>query len=151
MPAKSSKWAERIKDVEREFRVAQLAARLLHARLVADPSALRPARLRRRDADRFEAQLEPTYLVRLYAEFEAGLREAWRRSFGRATFPKMEILIDRVAALRDIPPDLVRAVHQGRAFRNDIVHDVRDGVTPIPIDKARGCLCSYISRLPLDW
>jgi hypothetical protein len=151
MPARSAEWLERIKGVEREFRVARIAAQLLRAELAADPSLLRGDQLRPRDAVRFEARLEPTYLIRLYAEFEAGLREAWRRTFRRMTYPSMEVLINRVADLRPVPPQLVAAVHQVRAYRNDVVHDVRDGAPAVPIDQARHRLCAYFGWLPLKW
>jgi hypothetical protein len=151
MPPKSGKWIGRIKDVEQEFRVGRLAARLLRDHLRVNPVALAAERLRHRDAAKFQANLEQTYLVRLYAEFEAGLREAWRVVYGRTTFPKMEVLIDRVAALRDIPPELIRAVHEVREYRNDVVHDAQDGMTPVPIDQARHRLCAFFSRLPRNW
>ena len=151
MPPRSGEWADRIKDVEKEYRVAQIASQWLRPKLTADPSALRTAGLRRRDADRFAARLEPTYLIRLYAEFEAGLREVWREWFRRSTFPPMEVLIERIGAVREISPDVLAAVHEVRAYRNDLVHDVRGGAPPVPIDQARSHLCSYFGWLPLDW
>jgi hypothetical protein len=151
MPPRSSEWIGRVKNVMQEFQVAAFAADLLDRRLVAEPTALKKLQLTHRDAVRFRANLEPTYLVRVYAEFEACLREAWRRSFGRRTFPKMEVLIDRIGALRNVPPALVEEVHQVRGYRNDIVHDVADGAARVSLGQARTLLCSYIGRLPLDW
>jgi hypothetical protein len=151
MPPRSTAWGDRIKDVEREYRVASYAGELLDEHLAAKPDALAVLDLRRRDAVRFRANLEPTYLIRVYAEFEACLREAWRRAFGRKTFPKMEVLIDRIGDLRQVPAGLVTEVHQVRGYRNDVVHDVRRGEARVSLGQARSHLCSYIGRLPLDW
>lgn len=151
MSPRSTAWSERIKDVEREYRVASYAGDLLGKHLMAEPDALAVLDLRRRDAARFKANLEPTYLVRVYAEFEACLREAWRRSFQRTTFPKMEVLIDRIGNLRQVPAGRVTEVHQVRGYRNDVVHDVRGGAARVSLGQARSHLCAYIGRLPLDW
>jgi hypothetical protein len=151
MPPRSNEWMRRIKDAEKEFHVAKMAADLLRVHLLAHPSALADRQLRPRDAERFAKNLEPTYLVRVYAEFEACLRESWRRAFGRRTFPKMEILIERVGDLRRIPPIWIANAHQVRNYRNDIVHDVKTGTAMLPLDRARSHLCSFISRLSLDW
>src|SRR5438552_17350243 len=122
MPNKSGDWIQRIKNVALEFHVGAFAAQLLHTHLAANPAALDALDVRPRDVNRFEDHLELTYVVRLYAEFEAGLRDAWRHFFGRATFPRMEVLINRVGALRDISPQVIAAVHHVRDYRNDIIH-----------------------------
>ena len=55
------------------------------------------------DYHNFRDNLEPTYLIRLFAEFEAGLREAWALAFRQTTSPRMRDLIDSFAARRLIP------------------------------------------------
>src|SRR5438445_12908612 len=107
MPNKSGDWIQRIKNVALEFHVGGFAVQLLGAHLRTNPAALDALDLRPRDVSRFKDHLELTYVVRLYAEFEAGLRDAWQHFFGRATFPRMEVLIGRIAALRGISPRMI--------------------------------------------
>jgi len=71
--------------VEREYLAAYVAADLLQERLGADPAFLASHELRSRDARNLRAHLEGTYVIRLCAEFEAGLRDAWQNAFGRPT------------------------------------------------------------------
>jgi hypothetical protein len=78
---------QRIRAVEREYLAASVAVELLDDRLRADPAFLAPYELRNRDAGSLRANLEATFFIRLFAEFEAGLRDAWARAFGRTTHP----------------------------------------------------------------
>jgi hypothetical protein len=74
MPNRRFDWHEHIKHVEGEYHAARLAVDWLKAGIVAKPDLLRKdgeARAYLRDADR---NLEGTYLVRLFAAFEAALR-----------------------------------------------------------------------------
>ena len=67
---------DRIVAVEREYLAASLAAVLLLERLGADPAFLTEHELRSRDARNLRTNLEGTYVIRLCAEFEAGLSAA---------------------------------------------------------------------------
>jgi hypothetical protein len=81
------RWHDRLEQVEREFVAASSAAELLEDRLQSDPAYLRSRDLGVPDADRMRRGLEATYLIRLYAVFEAALREVWAASFGKAAEP----------------------------------------------------------------
>jgi hypothetical protein len=89
--------------------------------------------------------------ARLFAEFEAGLREAWVRAFGQATSPKTQDLIDSFAARRLIPAPWRAAAHDVRAYRNALIHEGGVDIPPIGLDEAQGHLCRFFSRLPDDW
>jgi hypothetical protein len=78
---------ERMRAVEREYLAARSAAELLEDRLRADPSWGVSRGWRARDGENLVAALEATFLVRLYAEFEAGLRDAWRRFYRKRSNP----------------------------------------------------------------
>ena len=69
---------EQLGDVEREYRVTVVAMTELRRRLAADPSVLTGQGLEKKYFDRAADNLDATYLIRLFAEFETGLREAWR-------------------------------------------------------------------------
>src|SRR5260370_13947840 len=92
----------RIKAVEREF----LAVRLAMSRLVdatrRDPTLLR-GQVEPRDLGRASEALEGTYLIRMFAEFETGLRLYWDAI--RDSHPQMKDLVDGLAATRKIPDD----------------------------------------------
>ena len=106
---------ERIRAVEREYLVALVAARGLDERLRADPSALVAERLEFADYRNFRDNLEATYLIRLFAEFEAGLREAWELAFRRTTGPSVRDLIDSLACPASPPRCLARFAYTASA------------------------------------
>src|SRR5258708_1052180 len=95
----------RIKAVEREYRVARLALTNLNVAARIDPTMLAGEELKPSDAASAAANLEMTFLLRLFAEFEATLREVWDRCFRQTTTPPMRDLIDSVAARRTVPDE----------------------------------------------
>lgn len=142
---------ERMRAIEREGLVASIAAEGLGERLRADPSALAEADLRVADYREFRSSLEPTYLIRLFAEFEAGLREAWVRAFHQATSPRMRDLIDSSSARCGIPQEWHDCAHAVRAYRNALLHEGGGDVQPVGLREACSWLCRFFSRLPHEW
>jgi hypothetical protein len=78
-------YLERMRAVRREFRAAASAHELLAERLAADPSWGRDDEWTQRDAVRSRRNAEFTYIIRLYAMFEAGVRSVWNHHFERGT------------------------------------------------------------------
>src|SRR5437868_3819800 len=101
MPNRRFDWHEHIKDVEGEYQAARIAVDRLKAGLVATPDLLKRndvARAYLRDADR---NLEGTYLVRLFAAFEAALRSYDRARHNDATRNEdASVLIDTIGGRR---------------------------------------------------
>jgi hypothetical protein len=101
MPNHRSDWHEHIKDVEREFRAARIAVDRLKDQATANPDILNKdggTRAYLRDADR---NLEGTYLVRLFAAFEAALRSFDRARHNDPTRDQVaSVLIDTTAGRR---------------------------------------------------
>ena len=141
---------ERIRRVEREYQVAAVAIGGLGRQLRADPSALAGDDLRHRDFLACCDNLEATYLIRLFAEFEAGLRQVWQ-TLVRPTSPPAQILLDSVAARFYIPATWLDRVHAVRLYRNGLVHDADEKVEKISLVDAGSQLCRYFSRLPTTW
>jgi hypothetical protein len=143
-------WARRIKAVEREYSAARLAIyRLLAA---AEQASLRlEGELTLRDIRHASERLEGTYLVRLFAEFETGLRLFW--STIKATDPpsRTRDLLDGIAATRHIPHDRLADVHAVREYRNSLVHEREEPTDPVSIAQARNHLNRFFSFLPLQW
>jgi hypothetical protein len=141
---------ERIRRVEREYQIAEIAIGGLARQFRADPSALAREELRQRDFLACRDNLEATYVIRLFAEFEAGLRQVWR-TLVRPTSPPTQILLDSVAARFFIPSSWLAQVHGVRLHRNSLVHETDDEIEKISLVDARSHLCRYLSRLPTTW
>lgn len=144
-------WLEWIKAVERESVTAGVALELLGEALRSDPSLIGYRGLGRRDFVESAQHREATYLVRLFAVFENGLREAWLLAFGRHSRPPMVNLVNAIAARRNVPVDYRSGVHQVRAYRDSIVHDDSEPCDPATVEDARRFLGRFFSFLPEDW
>jgi len=142
---------EQISVIEREYAVALTAAEDLDERLRRNPSALDGDQLQVGDYQNFRNNLEPTYLIRVFAEFEAGLREAWEFAFYRITLPKTHDLIESIAAQRTIAGDWIASAHEVRIYRNALVHEGGGAAPAVPIQVACHYLRRFFSRLPHRW
>lgn len=138
---------KRVAGVEREYQAAVIAAALLGEKLRVDPSFLLPS-LEARDAKAMLANIEATFLIRLFAEFEAGLRDVWKDVSRKSTRPPMKVLIDRIAARQAISGPILDEVHHVRRYRNSLVHDDADSVEPLDLKSARRRLCRFLGRMP---
>src|SRR3954452_1914092 len=110
MPLKDD-WQRRIKAVEREFVAVRIAVDRLQQEVVREPAILR-GRVEPRDLTRASEALEGTYLTRMFAEFETGLRLFWATL--RDTNPRAVDLLNSIAAQRGIPDDKREEAHEVR-------------------------------------
>jgi hypothetical protein len=148
MPHDLHIWLEKIKSSERDHLLTRLALdRLLHEAR-RDPTIL-PGDLKVRDIVEALGRLAGTYLIRLFAEFETGLRLYWATI--RETEPPTQHLLDGIATRREIPAGRLADAHAVRVYRNTLVHERDEGVAPIPIAESRGRLCRFLAFLPLTW
>ncbi len=69
----------------------------------------------------------------------------------RTTHPKTEDLVNGVAARRKIPDELIWSVHRIREYRNSLVHEQAEELTPVSLSSARSAICQFLSRLPESW
>jgi hypothetical protein len=149
MPDEAFNWMTRIKAVEREYGAIRFATdRLIHA-VNENPSIL-AGRVRRRDIGTASAQLEGTYIVRVFSEFETALQH-FMRAFHIRRPRGAEVLINRVRDRARIPQLAADAVHRVREHRNVLVHDRLQPVTPVTIREATSYLCTFLSRLQRMW
>lgn len=142
---------ERLKLLERQWRVAQIAIRRLGDNLRTEPNLLVVENLEAADVAAHRNDLSATYFIRLFAEFEAGLRDWWNEGLQRKSRPATKQLIDAVANRRTIPDGLRDSVHAVREYRNRLVHEANTAAAPIDFTTARGYLCRFFSWMPLDW
>jgi len=141
-------WIEWIRAVERECEVVAVALQLLDERLRRDPSSLKDLALGTRDFVDVKQNREATYVVRIFAEFENALREAWREAYRRSSHPSTGDLLDGCARRCRMPIDRLADAHRVRIYRNSIVHDESRPAKPASIAEARRFLCRFLGHLP---
>ena len=95
--------------------------------------------------------MEATFVIRMYAEFEANLRDCWKNRLGNATQPPMKDLLAAIAARSRMPDDRFREADLVRQYRNSLIHSSKEGSTVVSLDEARSSMSRYLGRLPFDW
>jgi hypothetical protein len=141
-------WHERIKAIEREYWSARKAVDRLLAEVARDPDFLGEGRSPR-DLRSADENLEGTYLIRMFAEFETGIRSFWITIKPRRT--QTEILLDRVGDKCKVPADVIDLAHSTRKYRNSLLHEREEVVDVVTISMAQRCFQHYLSRLPEVW
>jgi len=147
MPHKHD-WQSRIKAVEREYIAMRQGTDYFLQHALDNPTILSDS-LRHGEIANASRNLEGTYIIRLFAEFETGARQFWDVGWGTpiGTFDLFEAL----AARRGIPDTDRINGHRVRAYRNSLVHEREDQPAPVPMALARRYLCTYFSYLPVEW
>jgi hypothetical protein len=153
MPSRRFDWHERVKAVESEYKSVRIAVDRLKSAVAHDPTALRagpkPANLGAADRN-----LEGTYLVRLFAEFESALRSYDRARHGDPTRKtEASILIDTIGGRRGqgISANVREGAYAVRRVRNHWAHE-RDATPDLmSIAEARARLQAFLSWLPDEW
>lgn len=148
MPHRLYDWLTRIKTVEREWAVSQIAINRLMIDVGVDPSLLDHP-LRHRDVRTAAERIDGTYLVRIFAEFESGLRSFWKTL--KSSRPRTEHLLDSIGRRQHIPDDTIAEAQNVREYRNHLVHESENRVESVAIPDARSRLCKYFSFLPPKW
>jgi hypothetical protein len=141
-------WQSRIKGVEREYRTARQSVDWFQQAAHRDPTLLNQD-LRYNEIALTARNLEGTYLIRLFAEFETGLRLFWATI--RDTTPPARDLLGSIASRRRIPHEHLLNAHDVQNYRNTLVHERDEGSEAISIHLARGYLCRFFSYLPTQW
>lgn len=145
-------WMIRIKDVERDYQTLRTIL-VAHIHQWQKLSQEYPG-LKRQDIDSCKARLESSMLVRLFAEFESGLRSYWKfhqRHTTRKTVPKTEDLLNSLGARQRINTELIANVHRVRSYRNGIIHANNEPLVPVALSQSRSWLCTFFSSLPEYW
>jgi hypothetical protein len=154
MPHRRFDWHEHLIEVAGEYKAARLAVDRLTAAVAADPSVLgkddrAPANLRAATQN-----LEGTYLVRLFAAFEAALRSYDR---ARHNDPRRKedgaSLIDSIGGRRGqgISSSVREDAQAVRQVRNRWAHEDDASEEDMGILVAAPRLHKFLSWLPLEW
>lgn len=153
MPSRRFDWHERVKAVENEYKSIRVAVDRLKLAIAHDPTALmdNPTAANLSIASR---NLEGTYLVRLFAEFESALRSYERARRNDPTLKTdASTLIDTIGGRRGqgISDKVRQGAHAVRLVRNHWAHE-RDATPQLmSIAEARARLQSFLSWLPEEW
>jgi hypothetical protein len=94
--------------------------------------------------------LQVTFVLRLFSEFEAVLRDYWKEGLGRSSAPDMRPLMESIARRRAMSQNDLDMAHEVRLYRNVIIHEkMREGGFDFSECKQR--LGMYLRWLPLQW
>ena len=149
MPNEAFAWSTRIKAVEREYTTARLAMNRLDQHAWEDPAVL-AGDLRIRDIATSSHRLEGTYIIRLFAEFETGLRQ-FLRAFKYRVPKSTEALLNRVRDRVGIAKDDANNAHAVRHYRNALVHDREEPAQPVSVRDATRFLGLFMGWLQRHW
>src|SRR5258708_16112733 len=111
-------WQSRIKAVEREYVAMRQAADHFLQAALADSTILE-GNLRQGHIVVASDNLEGTYIIRLFAEFETGARQYWAANW--STDPKTVDLLNGLAARCLIPDTQRDHAHLVRAYRTTLL------------------------------
>ena len=154
MPNRRFDWHEHVKDVEREYRAARFAVDRLLIQARESPDTLSghdETRAAIPDADR---NLEGTYIVRLFAAFEAALRSYYMSAHkGADNIPNAATLINTTGGRRGqgISHKDRTGAHEVREVRTFWAHENEEVPKPMTIAEARSRLNTYLAWLPANW
>ena len=154
MPYRRFDWHQHITEVWGEYKSARTAVDYLKDAVVMRPDLLKKDSVAREYLDDMQKNLEGTYIVRLFAAFEAALRSydrAWHRDPSRTT--KASIMIDQIGGKRGrgIDVDIRQRAHEVLRVRHYWAHESDEDPGPMTIDAARARLQAYLSGLPDEW
>lgn len=145
---------QRLRAVENESRLAAVAVASLREAVSREPGLLKKEELTLADLTACQEHLEPTYIIRLFAEFETSLRLYWRHVRKRRTWNtiRAEALIGRVAAYQHVPENVLGGVQEVRELRNALVHRAEPPAeVALPMGQCSSRLRHFLSYLPLSW
>jgi hypothetical protein len=145
---------QHLADVWGEYKSARVAVDRLKAAVAATPDIFKKDSEEHKYLRKAHKNLEGTYIVRLFAAFEAALR-----SYDRVTHndPKREtaasVMVDQIGGKRGrgIQTSIRDRAHGVRQVRNYWAHEPDEDPGPMTIDEARTRLQHYLSELPDEW
>jgi hypothetical protein len=137
---------ERISAVLQEYLAAKTASLLLTAQTAADSAYGYAHGWEPRAGIAFTDNLEATYIIRIYAEFEAALRDYWLTYRNQTTHPTMFQLLNQSIPDQRFSQDVIDNADDVRLYRNFLVHAIEDepgeGMVAFTVQQAKSHLCA---------
>ncbi len=136
---------ERIKGVEDEFVVSRLALARLQEDVRFDPEPLHRTGKTQASLRDSRNNLEKTYVVRLFAEFEASVRQIYMRIRSRLRSPRgrVTLIMNAITSHSGMGADALVGAHQVREYRNSLVHEGEGGPV-LSLADCRALLCRFL-------
>ncbi len=106
--------------------------------------------MRPRNLKLADENLEATYIIRMFAEFESAIRSFWK-TIRPKTRTQTESLLDRVGDRCGVPIEVARNVQVVRLYRNKLVHERDQECETVTIKDTRSRLATYLAFLPREW
>ena len=150
-PGKKMERSERMKSVEREYGVAEMARLTLEEALTRDSGLLTGQGLTVVDLRTYRGKLHDTYFIRLFAEFETGLKDYWKNGLGEDPTTRIMDVIASVGARHRVLDAWRINVHAARKYRNRLIHEEDAEGDPLTLVQARRYLGRFFGCLPDDW
>lgn len=150
MPLETLDWIRNLKAIEHEYRVALIAMRRLADQARHDPNILERD-MRVRGIGEALGNLNGTYAMRLFGEFETGLRKFWVTTRIEPEPRGIAEIIDRIAARHGVGHDELTNAHRSRQYRNRQIHDNEEEGETIEVRDFRSFLCTFLGKMPLTW
>jgi hypothetical protein len=154
MPYRRSSWHQHITEVWGEYKSVRAAVDRLKTAVAVTPDLLKEDPEARQYLRNAHQHLEGTYIVRLFAAFEAALRsfdQAKHNDPARRT--DASIMIDEIGGKRGrgIQSGVRHRAHEVRRVRNYWAHESEEDPGPMTVDEARARLQAYPHDLPDEW
>jgi hypothetical protein len=141
-------------DVWGEYRSARVAVDRLKAAVAATPDLLNRDPEARKHLRAAHGNLEGTYIIRLFAAFEAALRSYDRaRHNDPGRNARASAMIDAIGGKRGrgVRTGVRQGAHDVRRVRNFWAHESDEDPGPMTIDEARARLQTFLSERPEEW
>jgi hypothetical protein len=154
MPYRRFDWHQHITEVWGEYMSVRAAVDRLKDAVARAPDFLNKDPVAREYLRDAHENLEATYIIRLFAAFEAALRSydrAKRRDLSRRT--DASVMIDEIGGKRGrgIQMGIRQRAHDVRLVRNYWAHESNADPGPMTVDAARARLQAYLHELPDEW
>jgi len=150
---KQSDAFDRFDRASAELDATRFAIAHVVARWTEDPrvfATVREARVTLSELRRAAENLEMTFVLRLFSEFEGVLRDYWANGIGKRTEPEMRPLMNGIAARRHMNAGDLAGAHEIREYRNEIIHEgLRTPHFDVP--ECERAIGMYVRWLPLQW
>jgi hypothetical protein len=146
----SGEEVEQLRSILNEFQAANKALDILETTWAVLHVRIDPTITTLDHVQNALENLEATYIVRIFAEFETILRNTPRpqRFRGRQLPTRTRDLITRVASDQSIPDITRDKADNVRRLRNAIVHDSSEPYEIVTIEEALRYLSRFVAKLP---
>jgi hypothetical protein len=139
----------KLRDIEREQEAAQMTVdhfmRSLH-----DGSVQLEPHLKRIHISQLSANLEGTFVIRMFSEFELSLRLFLKEKHQRVP-ARIKPRMNRVANLVGFKGAALDDAHKARRYRNKVVHHLDVEIDQLTLRRVTSFLCTYLDKLQKDW